>query len=48
MKIGKRSIIGANSVVTKSIPPYSIAVGSPARVIKKWSFDEHRWVKESG
>jgi len=32
--IGERCVIGANSVVTTDIPPYSIAVGSPARVIK--------------
>lgn len=32
--IGKGSIIGAGAVVTKSIPPYSIAVGVPARVVK--------------
>lgn len=32
--IGKGSIIGANAVVTKDIPPYSIAVGVPARVLK--------------
>lgn len=32
--IGRNSIIGANSVVTKSIPSYSVAVGSPAKVIK--------------
>ncbi|MBN9287343.1 MAG: acyltransferase [Gammaproteobacteria bacterium] len=35
VKIGKGSIIGANSVVTKDIPPYSIATGAPAAVIKK-------------
>lgn len=33
--IGKGSIIGAGSVVTKSIPPYSIAVGVPCKVIRK-------------
>lgn len=31
--IGKGSIVGAGAVVTKSIPPYSIAGGIPARVI---------------
>ncbi|NEQ95389.1 MAG: acyltransferase [Cyanothece sp. SIO2G6] len=31
--IGKGSVIGAGAVVTKSIPPYSIAVGVPAKVI---------------
>jgi lipopolysaccharide O-acetyltransferase len=34
--IGHHSIVGANSVVTRSIPPYSIAVGSPARVVRTW------------
>ncbi len=34
VKIGKGCIIGTNSVVTKDIPDYSIAVGSPAKVIK--------------
>ncbi|WP_159931152.1 DapH/DapD/GlmU-related protein [Oceanicoccus sp. KOV_DT_Chl] len=33
--IGKGSIIAAGSLVTKDIPPYSIAAGSPVRVIKK-------------
>lgn len=33
--IGMRSQIGAGSVVTKSIPPFSIAVGNPCKVIKQ-------------
>ncbi len=32
--IGKGSVIGAGAVVTKDIPPFSVAVGVPARVIK--------------
>ncbi|KAA6328149.1 putative acetyltransferase [termite gut metagenome] len=43
--IGKSSIIGANSVVTKSIPAYSIAVGNPAKVIKQYDFVIGKWVK---
>ncbi len=35
VKIAEGAIIGAGSVVTKDIPAYSIAVGNPARVIKK-------------
>jgi acetyltransferase-like isoleucine patch superfamily enzyme len=32
--IGERSVIGANSVVTHDIPPWSVAVGAPARVVR--------------
>jgi acetyltransferase-like isoleucine patch superfamily enzyme len=34
--VGERCVIGANSVVTKDLPPYSIAAGAPARVIRDW------------
>ena len=39
VKIGNGAVIGAKSVVAKDIPPYAIAVGNPARVIK-YRFDE--------
>jgi acetyltransferase-like isoleucine patch superfamily enzyme len=32
--VGERSVIGANSVVTTDIPPFSIAAGAPARVLR--------------
>lgn len=43
--VGKGSVIGANSVVTKNIPDYCVAVGVPAKVIKKYSFEENTWVR---
>lgn len=41
--IGKGTIVGANSVVSKSLPEYVIAVGIPAKPIKKFNFDSNRW-----
>lgn len=43
--IGKKCVIGAGSIVTKDIPDFSIAVGSPAKVIKKYNFNTHEWEK---
>jgi acetyltransferase-like isoleucine patch superfamily enzyme len=42
--VGELSIIGANSVVTKNVPPQCIAAGSPARVIKRWDARAECWV----
>lgn len=44
-KIGRHCVIGANSVVTSNIPDYCIAVGSPAKIIKRYSFSERKWCK---
>jgi acetyltransferase-like isoleucine patch superfamily enzyme len=44
-KIGKQCVIGANSVVTKDIPDYSVAVGAPAKVIKRYCLDTQTWRK---
>ena len=49
VKIGKKCIIGAGAVVTRDIPPYSMAVGNPARVIKQYDFETNCWIsKELG
>jgi acetyltransferase-like isoleucine patch superfamily enzyme len=41
--IGEHCVIGANSVVTRDVPSYSVAVGVPARVIKR--FVDGTWVE---
>ncbi|MCL4145079.1 UNVERIFIED_CONTAM: hypothetical protein GTU68_007960 [Idotea baltica] len=43
VSIGDGAIIGTGAVVTKDIPSYSIAVGSPARVVKQYDRDAKRW-----
>mgnify|MGYP003491188605 CR=1 FL=1 len=43
--VGRHCVIGANSVVTKDIPDYSVAVGVPAKVIKKYNFETQIWEK---
>lgn len=40
--IGRHVVVGANSVVTSDIPDFSVAVGAPARVIRR--FDGTNWV----
>lgn len=43
IRIGKHCVIGANSIVNKNIPDYSVAVGSPAKVIKRYNFEKKEW-----
>ena len=43
--IGKHSIIGAGSVVTRDIPAYAVAVGNPARVVKQYNHQTGDWEK---
>lgn len=45
--IGKNSVVGANSVVTHDIPDFCVAVGSPASVIKRYDFNDKKWIKVS-
>ena len=45
VRIGANSIIGANSTVTNNIPSNTIAVGNPAKVIKKFNENTDKWEK---
>lgn len=41
--VGEGAVIGAGSIVTKSIPPHVVAVGSPAKVIRRWNRSSECW-----
>jgi len=43
--IGEHCVIGANSVVNSSIPDFSVAVGAPARVVKRYNREAGVWEK---
>lgn len=43
--IGKHVVVGAGSVVTKDIPAYSVVVGNPARIVKKYDNKEQKWIR---
>jgi acetyltransferase-like isoleucine patch superfamily enzyme len=43
VSIGRHSVIGANSVVTSNIPPFSVACGVPAKIIKYYNFEKAVW-----
>lgn len=43
--IGKNCVIAAGSVVTKDIESYAVAVGNPARVLKKYNHETQAWEK---
>lgn len=48
VRIGTCSIVGTNSVVTRDVPPFSIVVGIPARVIKIWDPATRVWSRVDG
>jgi acetyltransferase-like isoleucine patch superfamily enzyme len=44
VKVGRHSVVGANSVVNADVPPYSVVVGSPARVVRWFDHKLGQWV----
>lgn len=45
VRVGKHAVVAGGSVVTKDVPPYSIVVGNPARVVKKYNPETESWEK---
>ena len=45
LKVGKNCVIGANTFLNKDVPDYSVVVGVPARIIKKYEKVKKIWIK---
>lgn len=43
--IGDFSVIGAGTLITKSVPPYSLCVGNPGKIIKKYDQNSKKWIR---
>jgi acetyltransferase-like isoleucine patch superfamily enzyme len=46
--VGEHVVVGAGSVVTGDLPSYSVAVGNPARVIRRYDTERAEWVRVLG
>ncbi len=44
VEIGEHAVIAANSVVTKSVPAFTIVAGAPARPVKYYEAQQNKWV----
>jgi len=45
VSIGRNSVVGSNSTVRSDIPDFCVAVGNPAKVIKRFDFALNIWIK---
>lgn len=45
VEVGEHAVVGANSVVTGDIPSYCVAVGAPARIVKRYDTQTKEWIK---
>lgn len=45
--LGKHCIVGTNAVVRGSFPDYSVIVGVPAKIIRRYDFESKRWEREN-
>jgi carbonic anhydrase/acetyltransferase-like protein (isoleucine patch superfamily) len=45
LSIGRNSVIGANSVVTHSVPQFSVVVGNPAKIVRQYDSESRDWAR---
>lgn len=48
LRIGRNSVVAANSVVTRSVPALSIVAGAPAQIIRQYDGGSQRWARVAG
>lgn len=42
--LGEHVVVGANSVVTKDVPPFCVVAGAPARILRHYDFQQEAWI----
>ncbi|MDP2035605.1 MAG: acyltransferase [Polaromonas sp.] len=47
VSLGERSVVGANSVVTRPVPAYTVVAGVPARPVKRFDLETGKWIRLS-
>lgn len=47
VRIGAHCVVGANSVVTKSLPDYTVCAGAPAKVVRRYDSVKKEWVRSN-
>lgn len=45
LEIGRNCVVGANSVVTRSFPDYSVIAGNPAKLVKTYDPARRDWIR---